>query len=99
MKKFLTILVTVGLVLGCSQFGAYKSPNGDYFEVERDNRIYVLGSAEPFESFQKAHHLPYTNTLIGEGPNGQTVVFEASNDGSALQNRLAKIYGNRHGSS
>ena len=48
----------------------------DFYVCDHDGRYYVIGSAEMAKKFKGSGHLPYTHTLIGDGPQGKTVVFE-----------------------
>ena len=68
-----------------------SSPDA-YMEVMHDGRIYVLGSEESAAGFKDTHHLPYTQTMIGEGPRGETVVVEVSKSDPGLQKRLWKAF-------
>jgi hypothetical protein len=47
-----------------------------YQEVTKDGRIYVFNTSERFQSFQKTGEMGTSITLIGRGPNGETVVAE-----------------------
>ena len=84
--------------LGCTTASMTKSPAmtkmtsgeltaspGTYVEKEHDGRIYVLGTPETIASFKETGHLPYTQTMIGAGPQGQTVVLEIDKKDPALQ--------------
>jgi phosphate-selective porin OprO/OprP len=47
-----------------------------YQEVTRDGRIYVFNTFERYQAFQKTGEMGTSITLIGRGPNGETVVAE-----------------------
>ena len=47
-----------------------------YQEVTKDGRIYVFNTFERFQAFQKTGEMGTSITLIGRGPNGETVVAE-----------------------
>jgi hypothetical protein len=47
-----------------------------YQEVKKDGRIYVFNSFERFQAFQQTGEMGTSITLIGRGPNGETVVAE-----------------------
>lgn len=64
----------------------------DFFVYHYDGRIYVIGSAKTNVSFLAHKHLPYTKTLIGAGPYGETVIFEVDKKQPALTNRLEEQY-------
>lgn len=67
--------------------------DGDNFFVYKySGRIYVLGSEETRASFVEHHHLPYTKTLIGAGPAGETVIFEVDKKDPELAQKLMKMY-------
>jgi hypothetical protein len=69
-----------------------------YAEESADGRLYVMGSKETHAAFLKHPHLPYTRTLVGRGPNGETVVFEVDKENDYLATRLQKEFNARHGS-
>jgi ABC-type microcin C transport system duplicated ATPase subunit YejF len=66
--------------------------NHDLFVYKMGERIYVIGQSKTSESFQAHHHLPYTRTLLGAGPQGETVVFEVDKKNPALADRLVSEY-------
>lgn len=72
------------------------APSGEYFEVEHDGRVYVVGSAKSLADFRATHHLAYTQTLLGYGTKGMTVVFEIDPKNEALQQRLRGEFDARH---
>jgi hypothetical protein len=47
-----------------------------YQEVTRDGRIYVFNTPERYKAFTAAGEMGTAITLIGRGPNGETVVAE-----------------------
>ena len=47
-----------------------------YQEVSKDDRIYVFNTFERYQTFQKTGEMGTSITLIGRGPNGETVVAE-----------------------
>lgn len=47
-----------------------------YQEVEKDGRIYVFNTPEKYQSWQQTGDMGIAITLIGRGPNGETVVAE-----------------------
>ena len=64
----------------------------DFFVYHYDGRIYVIGSAETNAKFLQHKHLPYTRTLLGAGPHGETVIFEVDKKQPALTERLEEQY-------
>jgi hypothetical protein len=47
-----------------------------YQEVVKDGRIYVFNTYERYQAFQKTGEMGTSITLIGRGPDGETVVAE-----------------------
>ena len=68
----------------------------DYIEHAHDGRIYVVGSERALQDFQETHHLAYTQTILGYGPKGETVVFEIDPKNDALGQRLRSEFDRRH---
>lgn len=66
-----------------------------YVETEHDGRLYVTSSQATADKLAAGGELPMSVTKIGAGPNGQTLVIEASKDGS-LEKALATAYAQRH---
>lgn len=67
-----------------------------YYEMEHDGRIYVIGDDDMAASFKEHHHLPYTRTLVGEGPKGETVVIQVDKDNPELASKLEAQFRKRH---
>ena len=49
--------------------------NDDYYQFERDGRIYVLSDAKTYTDFLKIGEIPYSTKKIGGGPGGKTIVY------------------------
>jgi len=47
-----------------------------YQEVEKDGRIYVFNTPEKYKSWEASGDMGTAITLVGRGPNGETVVAE-----------------------
>jgi hypothetical protein len=47
-----------------------------YQEVAKDDRIYVFNTPEKFHSWETSNDMGTAVTLIGRGPNGETIVAE-----------------------
>ncbi len=47
-----------------------------YQEVEKDERVYVFNTPEKYQSWQQTSDMGIAVTLIGRGPNGETIVAE-----------------------
>ncbi|MDT8447335.1 MAG: hypothetical protein RRB13_10635 [bacterium] len=91
MKKALTILAGLLAMVGCS--GGSSSPSieeAKYMEIRYEGRIYVIGSDKMAQKFHA--HLPYTQTYLGLGPQGETVILENEKKGEALKARLLGEY-------
>lgn len=66
---------------------------GDNYNVYKYNgRIYVIGDPKTRDSFVEHHHLPYTKTLLGAGPGGETVIFEVNKKDPSFVEKLMKMY-------
>jgi hypothetical protein len=66
---------------------------GDNFSVYKFNgRIYVISNPKTRDFFVKHHHLPYTKTLLGIGPGGETVIFEVNKKDPTFVDQLIKMY-------
>lgn len=69
-----------------------KKVGTSFFAFKKGKRIYVVGSKKSYHKFKSHGHLPYTKTLIGQGPKGETLVFEINKKDPSLVNRLEKTY-------
>ena len=102
MKRFIMFAVLLSLfVAGCAATGKnvqtmvpekiYSGEN--HFTVwEYSGRYYVTGSEAMNKKFAEYHQLPYTNTILGAGPQGQTVVFEADTKDPAYAEGLMDTF-------
>jgi len=99
--KIATTLLLVASIVGCAhnQIAAkvehspqlvQKNAVASYFD--HDGRLYVIGKESTKATFAKSPHLPYTRTLIGAGPQGQTVIFEVDKKNPALVESLFENY-------
>lgn len=73
-----------------------SNESANYSEHVHDGRIYVIGNAETREAFEATHHLPYTQTFIGYGPNGETTVFEVDKKNPELTAELIETFDSKH---
>ena len=73
-----------------------NDPAPFYKAVRHEGRIYVIGKADTYASFQKTHHLPYTRTKLKAGPARETVVFEVDKKDPGLADYLEKQF-KKHG--
>ena len=49
--------------------------NDDYYEFEKDGRIYVLSDAKDYTNVMTIGELPYSTKKIGGGPGGKTIIY------------------------
>jgi hypothetical protein len=68
------------------------SGSTDLHIFKYNGRIYVIGNEETSADFVKHKHLPYTKTLLGAGPKGETVIFEVDKDDSSYAEALIDEY-------
>ena len=67
-----------------------------YQEMELDGRLIVVGTDSAAERVRSGEKPPYTVIKTGFGPKGETVVFEAGKDASAMEQKLMAEYKRRH---
>ncbi|WP_321372464.1 hypothetical protein [uncultured Desulfuromusa sp.] len=66
---------------------------GDNYSVYKYNgRIYVIGNPQTRDFFVQHQHLPYTKTVLGAGPNAETVIFEADKKDPEFAENLIGIF-------
>ncbi len=101
MKKIVYLcLVAAMFIAGCSGMSTQEEPvttqilskDGNFFVWQHLGRHYVLGSQESNAKFAKAPHMPYARTILGAGPNGETVAFEIKKKDDAYTDRLVETY-------
>lgn len=51
----------------------------DYYQILRDQRIYVFDDSKTFGEFLSGGETPYRLTRVGAGPQGETLVFGLRN--------------------
>jgi Phosphate-selective porin O and P len=75
---FIRGTAAVGVVAALLLVGAAGAQvTGLYYqEVTKDGRIYVFNTYERYQAFQKSGEMGTAITLIGRGPDGETVVAE-----------------------
>jgi hypothetical protein len=76
---FTAALVTIAMALATFAVGpaAHAQVTGLYYkEVEKDGRIYVFNTPERYASWEASGDMGTAVTLIGRGPNGETIVAE-----------------------
>ncbi len=91
----------VGLALALvTAAGCYASGDrfNTYQQFEANDRIYVVGKTKTFSGLDQSNpHLPYTRTLVGAGPGGKTVIFEADPKDVLLQRQLIRLFNKKNG--
>jgi hypothetical protein len=70
------LLIAVTLVVLLAQAAAAQVGSLYYREVEKDGRVYVFNTPERFKLWEASGDMGVSITLIGRGPNGETVVAE-----------------------
>ncbi len=86
--KLSVSVAAVAVLAGCqstdnSHKTAAKAPapavkkvnNDDLYEVSHEGRYYVFDDMDVYKDFITNGETPYRKVYIGEGPNGQTLVF------------------------
>ena len=71
--------------------------SSDYYKEKKyDGRIYLIGNKATELKFNKTFHLPYTDTRIGAGPGGETVIIEVDKNDTSVQQRLWEKFQAKH---
>lgn len=112
LKQIIAGIALIALFAGCtpppeSQEPMSTTPMADavathpstsmrYYEKEVDGRLFVIGKEETLQRLNDNGHIPYAKTLIGEGPNGKTLVVEIDKKDPALQANLLAMYRAKH---
>ncbi|MDX2469068.1 MAG: hypothetical protein QNL04_00670 [SAR324 cluster bacterium] len=104
MKTNFFLLLIIALIsVSCAATSSMSSgTSGSYSEIAADGRIYVIGSDKLMEKYSNieaghAPHLPYTQTYLGLGPNGETVIMEVGKKGTELKERLLATFCKKNG--
>lgn len=74
------ILAITGLMTACNQTKTETAtsatvPATEIYEIHKDNRIYVFYDRDLYNAFLSVGETAFRLTRIGEGPNGETIVF------------------------
>jgi hypothetical protein len=69
-------LLALALALGAAPVTHAQVTGLYYQEVEKDGRIYVFNTPEKAASWEKSGDMGTAVTLVGRGPNGETIVAE-----------------------
>ncbi|MBN2792915.1 MAG: hypothetical protein JXQ81_10440 [Desulfuromonadales bacterium] len=103
MKKLnLLLLVLLIIISGCAgtstqtdksdQAKLLMSRDANFYVYDYMGRHYVLASEESSSSFVSTHVVPYTKTILGAGPHGETVIFEVAKKDPESVERLMATY-------
>lgn len=72
---------------------AWKIESNDIYTAWKyQGRIYVIGDDAMNTKFAAHKHLPYTKTLLGAGPAGETVIFQVDKDNPTFVEKLKLAY-------
>ena len=69
-----------------------KSAGNDFHLYRNQGRYYVIGSEQTLATYLTTGHIPYTLTLPGAGPMGETVVFEIDKNKPRHVEYLQKVF-------
>jgi len=83
---------TEGLMERFNEIAWMLESNDIYTAWKYKGRIFVIGDAKMNEKFSTHKHLPYTKTLLGAGPHGETVIFQVDKKNPELASNLEKAY-------
>lgn len=76
-RSMQALAILVAVALGAGTTTASAQVKGLYYrEVERDGRIYVFNTPERAQLWEQSGEMGPSVTLVGRGPNGETVVAE-----------------------
>jgi hypothetical protein len=67
--------------------------NDDYYEFERDGRIYVLSDAKEYTGYLVTGEIPLSTKKIGGGPGGKTIVYGLVKSEAKLMEKDPKTQG------
>lgn len=87
---------TEGYLGGEKERSSRSMSKAFYKEVEHDGRLLVIGTKEMYNSVKAGDPMPYEKTVIGAGPNGETVKFEIDKKDADLCDRLQTMFAEKH---
>jgi phosphate-selective porin OprO/OprP len=77
-KAVRAVVRVAGALAVMAALGAPALAQGSFYrEVEKDGRIYVFNNQRAFVDWEKSGELGVAITLLGYGPNGETMVFDS----------------------
>jgi hypothetical protein len=90
MKKLMMALLATGALAGCASetkmetaspaAATAQAANDDLYVAFHDGRMNVFYDAGLYKEFMERGETAYRRTFIGEGPNGETVVYGLTGD-------------------
>ncbi|SCZ57268.1 hypothetical protein [Thiohalomonas denitrificans] len=97
--SLLVASVSAGVLLtACANGGQTKEStaiaavnNDDYFEAYDEGRLYVFDDADTYLAFLEHGETPFRKARIGDGPNGETIVFGLTDEDKKKQTGIASI--------
>ncbi len=94
-KKMRTGIGSVAMYDGQAQ----GIKDGFYAEVIKENRIYVFSEWDDLQSFLKVGEAPYRFTMIGSGPQNETIVYVLNKKNKKKRpDTLIAEFNKKHGS-
>src|SRR5947208_2347647 len=69
-------LLALALALSAASVTRAQVTGLYYQEVEKDGRVYVFNTPEKFHSWEQTDDMGVAVSLVGRGPNGETIVAE-----------------------
>lgn len=76
MAHFKAGLLALALALSAASVTRAQVTGLYYQEVEKDGRVYVFNTPEKYQSWEQTGDMGIAITLVGRGPNGETIVAE-----------------------
>lgn len=67
--------------------------NEDYYEFEREGRIYVLSDSKDYNSYLKTNEVVLSTKKIGGGPGGKTIVYGLIKNEAKMMEKDPKVQG------
>src|SRR5262245_23310876 len=74
--KAAPVALALALVLAGASVAVAQVTGLYYQEVEKDGRVYVFNTPERYASWSSSNDMGTAITLLGRGPNGETIVAE-----------------------
>jgi hypothetical protein len=76
---------------------AASIPSGPYYyEYQHEGRYYIIGRPITAVEFEDTHEVPFTRTMVGAGPKGETVVLEVDKEDPTLADFLWEQFKEKH---